>query len=102
VDDKAEAVYHFRMALVTEAEVFSRLIDASNPTLTPEAAAGILQLKYSEADHARMAELAAKSNEGTLTSDERRELESYVFVGDVLSLLKSKARMSLRKHSPAA
>lgn len=89
------------MAIVTEAEIFSRLIDATNPTLTPEAATGILQLGYSEADHTRMSELAGKSSEGTLTSDERRELESYVFVGDVLSLLKSKARVSLRRQ-PAA
>jgi hypothetical protein len=90
------------MAIVTEADVFSRLIDVSNPSLTPEAAAGILQLGYSESDHRRMAELADKSAEGALTPDERRELESYVFVGDVLSLLKSKARLSLQKHSPAA
>ena len=90
------------MAIVTEADVFGRLIDASNPNLTPEAAEGILQLGYSEQDHRRMSELAGKSNEGTLTPDERRELESYVFVGDVLSLLKSKARLSLRKHTPAA
>ena len=102
MDEWPAGVYDSCMAWVTEADVFGRLIDASNPTLTPEAAAGILQLGYSEADHARMAELGAKSNEGTLTSDERRELESYVFVGDVLSLLKSKARVSLRKHSPAA
>jgi hypothetical protein len=95
-------VYDSGMALVTEADVFGRLIYASNPTLTPEAASGILQLGYAEADHARMAELAGKSNDGTLTPEERRELESYVFVGDVLSLMKSKARLSLRKHSPAA
>ena len=76
---------------VTELDIFSRLIDASNPNLTPDAASGILQLGYSEADHARMSELADKSNEGSITADERRELESYVFVvGDVLSLLKSK------------
>lgn len=102
MDGIARRVYDFAMALITEADVFSRLIDASNPTLTPQAAAGILQLGYSEADHARMAELAGKSNAGTLTPEERRELESYVFVGDVLSLMKSKARLSLRKHSPAA
>jgi hypothetical protein len=90
------------MPTVTEADVFNRLIDASNPTLTPEAAAGILQLGYSDADHRRMAELAIKSTEGTLSAEEHRELESYVFVGDVLSLLKSKARLSLGKHSPAA
>ena len=90
------------MAIVTAIDIFTRLIDASNPSLTPEAAAGILQLGYGESDHLRMAELAEKSCEGTLTPDEQRELASYVFVGDVLSLLKSKARLSLRQHSPAA
>jgi hypothetical protein len=90
------------MATASEAEIFSRVIDPSNPTLTAEAARAILQLGYSEADHARTEELARKSNEGTLTPDERRELEGYVFVGDVLSMLKSKARLSLNRHSPAA
>ena len=83
------------MATATEAEIFSRVIDPSNPTLTPEAARAILQLGYSESDHARTAELAHKSDERTLTPDERRELEGFVFVGDVLSMLKSKARLSL-------
>jgi hypothetical protein len=85
-----------------EADIFSRVIDASNPNLTPQAAQGILSLGYCESDHTRMQELACKSNEGTLTADERRELEAYVSVGDLLSLLKSKARLSLQKHSPAA
>jgi hypothetical protein len=83
------------MATVTEADIVSRVIDQSNPTMTPEAAMAILKLRYSEDDHARMAELAAKSNEGRLTEDERIELQSYVQAGDFLSLLKSKARSSL-------
>jgi hypothetical protein len=100
---QSEAVgYTFDEIMITEADIFSRVIDPSNPTLTPEAAKGILQLNYSEADHARMAELARKSNEGSLTPDEQRELESYVFVGDVLAMIKSKARLSLGKRSPAA
>jgi hypothetical protein len=49
-----------------------------------------------------MAELAQKSNNGSMTPEERRELESHVFVSDVLSLLKSKARLWLGKQSPAA
>jgi hypothetical protein len=62
----------------------------------------ILSLGFVEADHARMAVLAAKSNEGTLTPDERRELESYVSCGDLLATLKSRARLLLRKNPPAA
>ena len=85
-----------------EADIFGRVIDPSNPALAPAAAEAFLTLSYSEADHARMADLAAKSNAGNLTEVERRELQGYVFVGDVLSMSKSKARLSLRKHAPAA
>jgi Holliday junction resolvasome RuvABC DNA-binding subunit len=59
------------MPTVTEADIFSRVIGPSNPTLTPEAAAALLQLGYSESDHARLAELAQRSNAGSLTDDER-------------------------------
>lgn len=90
------------MAALTEADIFSRVIDPSNPTLMPDAAKAILELSFTDADHARTAELARKSNEGVLTPDERREFESYVFVGDVLAMLKSKARLSLRRQSPTA
>ncbi len=85
-----------------EADIFSRVIDPANPSLTPQAAEGILSLGCSEADHARMSELAEKSNRGEISETERRELEGYVFVGDMLAILKSKARLSLRKQSPAA
>jgi hypothetical protein len=70
--------------------------------MSPDVAHRILQVNYSEADHLRMAELASKSNEGTLSNEEREELETYVEVGDLLSLLQSKARSYLKKHSPAA
>jgi hypothetical protein len=90
------------MAGDIEADIFSRVIDPANPSLTPQAAEGILLLGYSEADHTRMAELAERSNRGELSDDERREFEGYVFVGDLLAILKSKARLSLRKRSPAA
>lgn len=87
------------MRTVTEADIFSRVIDPSNPSLTPEAARALLHLGYSDSDHARMTELAGKSNAGELTEEERRELEGYVFVGDVLAMLKSKARLSLRSNA---
>ena len=80
-----------------EADILSRLIDPSNPTLTPDAARALLELSYTEAGHNRLQELARKSNEGSLTPEERRQLEGYVFVGDILAMLKPKARLSLRK-----
>src|SRR5208282_2047046 len=85
-----------------EADILSRVIDPANPTLTPQAAEGILSLTYCDADQLRIQELAAKSTDGTQSEEERREMGGYAFVGDLLALLKSKARQSLRKHGPAA
>jgi hypothetical protein len=48
------------MSSVTEADIFSRIIDPENPSLTLEAAKALLHLDYTEADHARMAYLAGK------------------------------------------
>ena len=91
------------MRLTTEVDILARVIDPANPTLTADAAKAILQLDYTDADRERAAALAQKSNEGTLSTEERRELEGFVFVGDILAILKSKARLSLRSPtSPAA
>ena len=87
------------MAKEIEADIFSRVIDASYSTLSINGANGILQLNFLERDHERMAELAERSNEGTLTHTERREQEAYLFVGDVLAMMKSKARLSLARRS---
>ncbi|MBV8076429.1 MAG: hypothetical protein JO284_08530 [Planctomycetaceae bacterium] len=40
---------------------------------------------------------SAKAQEGTLTKAERAELEEYLRVSDLLALLQSKARLSLKK-----
>lgn len=64
--------------------------------MSAEAARGILALDFAERDKARVKELGIKSNVGTLTAEERSELESYVRVGKMLAVLQSKARRSLR------
>ena len=48
-----------------------------------------------------MEQLAEKAREGTLTSEEQAEIDCYERVGHFLSLLRSKARISL-KHAPAS
>jgi len=45
-----------------------------------------------------MRDLAERNNAGELTDAERSDLQSYVHVGNFLSLAHSKARLSLR-HS---
>jgi hypothetical protein len=80
----------------SEAAIWARVIVPEQNGLSPEAARSILTLSFSDTDRARMNELAGKNQEGLLSEEERRELENYVKVGDVLSLLHLKARRSLQ------
>ena len=64
-------------------------------TMPPEAAAYLLNLDFPEPDHQRMHELAEASSVGSLSPEEQEELECYVYVGDVLTLLQTLAKSSL-------
>lgn len=79
-----------------EAVIWTRVIEPEANGLTPDAARALLALGFSERDKSRMDELAEKNREGQLSAEERQELEGYVKVGDVLSLLHLKARKSLK------
>jgi hypothetical protein len=65
--------------------------------LPPEVARSLLALRFSQSDRDRMNELAQRNQEGALTDAERRELEAYVNVGDVLALIHLKAQESLEE-----
>ena len=66
--------------------------------LTPQAAREILSLKADDAARERLEELAAKSETGALTPDERAEYQLFVEVGDWVALFQSKARRYLAQH----
>ena len=89
------------LAPTTESAIFSRLIDLDRQPLTPAAARYILSLEFSAEDRDRMNMLGQKANQGTLTLDERHQLDSYVHVGDLLALWHSKARRALASASSA-
>lgn len=82
--------------------ILRRLIEAAQGDLSPGVAEAVLRLRFAEADHARMVELASKSNQGTLTPDEGEEYDGYIAAADLLSLWKSKARLALKHHPSAA
>jgi hypothetical protein len=90
------------MVANTETAIWERVIDPNEDDLSPEAARFLLRLDFGEPDHARMQELAQKSNDGTLTADERLELQNYVRIGNVIALMQSKARLSLRHTARAS
>ena len=76
--------------------ILDRVVAPERPDLPPDVAQGFLRLSFPEDDRRRMNELAEKARLGTLTADEQAETDSYERVGHLLSLLKSKARRSLK------
>lgn len=80
-----------------EPVIWARLIQAPKAPISPEAAHYLLSIDFGEADHARMQELMDRSNEGALTSDEKAELDGYVNIANVLSVMHSQARVALGK-----
>lgn len=80
----------------SEAAIWTRIIAPEKNGLSSEGARALLELGFDERDKTRMNELVQKNQQGVLSDEERQELEGYVKVGDVLSLLHLKARKSLK------
>ena len=79
------------------AAILGRLINPDDPTLSLEAARAILKLTFPKGDKDRVDFLLAKNQDGHLTPDERAELDEYLRADAFLSVLKSKARLSLKR-----
>jgi hypothetical protein len=78
--------------------VLSRIIGPEKPDLSVGAARALLKLSFDPSDLERMHDLAVKNQRGELTKDEQAELVDYRQAGLLLDLLKSKARLSLKKR----
>jgi hypothetical protein len=78
-----------------EASILCRAIDSSAGAWTPGVAQAMLSLALSPADKARMNELAARSQDGSLAADEQLEIESYRQACRLLDLMQAKARLLL-------
>ena len=77
-------------------DVLRRVFDLSGHGVSTALAESLLALDFPEGDAARVDELNARANEGTLTGDEQAELEAYVNIGDLLAFWQSKARQALQ------
>ena len=80
-----------------EVEILSRVIAPEEPMLPLDAAQMFLTFDFRKEDRERMSELAEKAREGVLTAEEQTEIDCYERVGHFLSLLRSKARLSLQQ-----
>ena len=85
-----------------EAEILSRVIAPDEPTLPLNAAQIFLTFDFRQEDRERMNVLAERAREGVLTAEEQAEIDCYERVGHFLSLLRSKARISLKQANTKA
>ena len=83
----------------TESAIWARLLQPAGRTLSLAAARALLKLDFPATDKERMHELAALARDGRLTNSERHEIREYERVGNLLALMKSKARQRLKRAS---
>lgn len=92
--------YNFTMttlAPASEADILARIIDPNENILPADLARSILTFEFQPDDRDHMSALAEKARQGTLTEEEQIQIDCYERVGNFLSLLKSKARRSLKQ-----
>jgi len=76
-----------------------RLLNPIAECLTRDVAQRIADLRTDDQTKARLEELRAKANAGTLSEEERAEYEEIVEVLDLVSILRAKARAILSKYT---
>lgn len=88
-----------QLKAVTDPElaIWERVFIPDLRRLTAEQAHYLLQVSFPESDIERINELSTKANRGTLEGSEKVELERFVRVGHLLSILKAKVRRRLKK-----
>jgi hypothetical protein len=73
-------------------------LEPVTPMFTREMAEAIVNRQPDPRMVARIVELGRKADEGTLTECEQNEYKDLVDAGDLIALLKSKARRFLDEH----
>jgi hypothetical protein len=83
----------------TEISILARVLGDERGQLSHDLAHYILGLGFNDREKARMHDLASRNQNNALTPAEKEELSAFANAGDLLSILKSKARRSLRENS---
>ncbi len=89
------------MVNLNDVSSLERLLRPLRRELSTELADALLRLKADAEVQARYDDLASKNTEGTLTPDERAELESLVRANSILSVLKAEARAFFQRPKAA-
>lgn len=78
-----------------EVSILAGILGNGRKQLTHEIARYILDLGFSDEEKSRMHDLAVRNQKDALSSIEKEELSAFGKAGDILSILKSKARRTL-------
>jgi hypothetical protein len=83
-----------------ESDIWARLMQEQRDDPSQEVARYLLSIGFGERDRQRMQQLAERSAAGTMTDEKRAEFDSYLHVGNLLTVFQSKARVALRRNLP--
>lgn len=78
-----------------------RIVHQLGRCLTPESARSIAVLRADAELQERVESLAERNAEGTITPEEREELDGYLSATTFLSILQAEARRTLRQSEAA-
>lgn len=81
---------------VSYAEILAQVLVPSEPACRAEAARALLKLRFNDDARKRIERLLAKNSRTTISVDERLELERYLQIGQILDLMHTMARLSLK------
>lgn len=76
--------------------ILARVLGNDTQAMPAEIARYLARLEFGTRDKERMHELATRNQDDDLSDSEKAELHAYVRTGTILSILKSKARQSLK------
>ena len=82
-----------------DAKILEAMVAPNQASLAPALAKALLSCEFQPEQKAEIDKLLARNNAGTITASQRNKLEAYIRMGNLLSLLKAKARVSLDKPS---
>lgn len=80
-------------------EILARILGKQEGSLSRTIAKHILACKFSDADKTKMHSLAVRNQNDESSESEKRELAAYSKAGTLLSILKSRARQTVRGNT---
>lgn len=81
--------------VLSASSLLDDLLDSVSACFTPDTARALVALPPNEAVRARVAELGAKAEAGTLTPEEAGDYDTFIEAADLIAALQLKARRQL-------